>query len=57
MADLGILGILHLLAVIYAAVQIWGSSADQGKKIIWTLIVAIFPLVGLILWFFVGPKK
>ena len=57
MGDLGIWGILHLLAVIYAAVQIWGSSADQGKKIIWTLVVANFPLLGLIIWFFAGPKK
>ena len=55
MGDLGIWGIVHLLLVIYAAVQIWGSSAEQNKKIIWTLIVAIFPLVGLIIWFLVGP--
>jgi hypothetical protein len=53
--DLGILGILHLFIVIYAAIQIWNSSADQAKKLIWILVVAIFPVVGLIIWFFVGP--
>jgi len=41
--------------VIYAAVQIFGSSADTKKKIIWIVIVALFPLVGLIVWLFIGP--
>lgn len=55
MGDLGIWGIIHLALVVYAALQIFNSSADTVKKIIWVLIVAIFPLVGLIIWFFVGP--
>ena len=55
MGDLGIWGIVHLLLVIYAAIQIWNSSADEAKKLIWILVVAVFPLVGLIVWFFAGP--
>lgn len=55
MGDLGIWGIIHLALVIYAAIQIINSSADTVKKLIWILIVAIFPLVGLIVWFFMGP--
>ena len=55
MGDLGFLGIIHLALVIYAAIQIFNSSADTGKKAIWVLIVAVFPLVGLIIWFFMGP--
>jgi hypothetical protein len=55
MGDLGIFGIIHLALVIYAALQIFNSSADTIKKIIWIVIVAIFPLVGLIVWFFIGP--
>jgi hypothetical protein len=55
MGDLGIWGIIHLALVIYAAIQIFNSSADTGKKAIWVLIVAVFPLVGLIIWFFMGP--
>ena len=55
MGDLGIFGIVHLLLVIYAGIQIWNSSADQTKKLIWILVVAIFPLLGLIVWFFAGP--
>ena len=55
MGELGIWGIIHLALVIYAAIRIFNSSADTVKKLIWVLIVAIFPLVGLIVWFFVGP--
>jgi hypothetical protein len=55
MENLGILSLIHLGLLIYAAIQIFGSSADTMKKIIWVVIVAIFPLVGLIVWFFIGP--
>ena len=55
MGDLGFLGLIHLAVVIYAAIQIFNSSADTVKKLIWILIVAVFPLVGLIIWYFMGP--
>ena len=55
MGNLGFWGLVHLVLVVYAAIQIIGSSADNVKKIIWFLIVLVFPLVGLIVWFFIGP--
>ena len=55
MSDLGFWPLIHLALVIYALVQIFGSSADMGRKVIWTVIVALFPLVGMIIWFFIGP--
>ena len=55
MGDLGIWGIIHLVLVVYAALQIINSSADTVKKVLWVVIVAVFPLVGLIVWFFIGP--
>ena len=55
MGELGVFGIIHLVLVVYAALQIINSSVDTVKKIIWILIVAVFPLVGLIVWFFIGP--
>lgn len=55
MGDLGIFGIIHLALVIYAAIKIFDSSADTVKKIVWILIVGLFPLVGLIIWYFAGP--
>lgn len=55
MENLGFFGLIHLAVVIYALIQIWGSRSGGGSKIFWTVIVALFPLVGLIIWFLVGP--
>jgi len=55
MDKLGFWGIIHLVLVVYAAVQILDSSADTVKKVIWIAVVAAFPLVGLIVWFLIGP--
>jgi len=55
MGELGVWGLIHLALVIYAAIKILDSSADVVKKVIWILVVAMFPLVGLIVWFFIGP--
>ncbi len=55
MGDLGFWGLIHLGIVIYAAIQIWNSSAEELKKFFWIAIVAVFPVVGLIVWFLVGP--
>ena len=56
MGEFGLLGLVHLGLLIYAGIQIFGSSADDMKKIIiWVVIVALLPVVGLIAWFLIGP--
>ena len=53
----GILGIIHLGLVIWAAVSILGSSAPQLHKVLWILLVLVFPVIGLIIWLLAGPKS
>jgi Phospholipase_D-nuclease N-terminal len=55
MSDLGFWPLIHLALVIYALIKIFDSNADMGRKIIWTVIVALFPLVGMIVWYLIGP--
>ena len=55
MNELGVFGIIHLAIVIYALLQIFGSSATTGNKILWVFIVAIFPVFGVIIWYLMGP--
>ncbi|WP_083917282.1 PLDc N-terminal domain-containing protein [Thiomicrorhabdus arctica] len=50
------LGILHLIIAVWAILSIFKSGASTLSKIIWALIVLIFPIVGLIIWFVAGPK-
>jgi hypothetical protein len=37
-------------------VNVFQSSADTGKKVLWTVLVIILPVLGFILWYFLGPK-
>jgi hypothetical protein len=55
MGELGFWALIHLALVVYALVQIFGSNADTGSKILWIVVVGLFPLVGLIIWFLAGP--
>ena len=51
-----LLGILILAADIWAIINIFQSSVSNEKKLLWILVVAILPVLGLILWFFLGPR-
>ena len=52
----GIFGLLILIADVWAIVNILQSRADTGAKVIWTVVVLLLPLLGFILWYFLGPK-
>jgi hypothetical protein len=53
----GIGGLIILIADIYAIVMILQSSAKSIEKLIWSLVVFLLPLIGLIVWYFAGPGK
>lgn len=53
----GILGLLLLIAIVYALIQIVQSSASTGRKVLWSVLVLVFPLIGVIIWFFIGPRE
>jgi len=55
--DYSFFGLLILIGDIWAIVNILKSSASNGTKILWVVVVALLPLVGLILWFFMGPRS
>ena len=52
----GLWGLLILAGDIWAIINIFQSSASNEKKLIWTLVVVLLPLLGLILWYFLGPR-
>lgn len=53
----GIVGLLILVGDIWAIINIFQSSASNEKKLIWILAVVLLPLLGLILWFLLGPRN
>jgi hypothetical protein len=52
----GIIGLLILVGDIWALINIFQSSASNEKKLLWALVVILLPLLGLILWYFLGPR-
>lgn len=52
-----IFGLIVLALDIWAIVNIVGSPASTGAKILWTLLIIILPIVGFIIWFFAGPRS
>jgi hypothetical protein len=49
-------GLVVLIADIWAIVNILQSTADTAKKVVWTVVVIVLPVLGFILWFFLGPR-
>lgn len=52
----GLFGLVVLIADVWAIVNVFQSGADTGKKVLWTVLVIILPVLGFILWYFLGPK-
>jgi hypothetical protein len=37
-------------------VKIIQSNASTGSKVLWTVLILLLPVLGLILWLLFGPK-
>ncbi len=53
----GLWGLLVLAGDIWAVINIVQSSVSNERKLIWILVVVLLPLLGLILWYFLGPRE
>jgi succinate dehydrogenase/fumarate reductase cytochrome b subunit len=52
----GLWGVLILAADIWAILNIFQSGASNEKKALWTVLVLLLPVLGLILWYLLGPR-
>jgi succinate dehydrogenase/fumarate reductase cytochrome b subunit len=53
----GIGGLIVLVADVWAIINVLQSGADTTKKVIWTVLIILLPVLGFVLWFFLGPKS
>jgi Phospholipase_D-nuclease N-terminal len=53
----GVWGLLVLIADVWAIINIIQSRATTGMKVLWVVIVILLPVLGVILWYFLGPKN
>lgn len=52
----GLLGLIILIADVYAIVKTIQSSATTGMKVLWVVVILVLPVVGLLLWLLFGPR-
>jgi hypothetical protein len=52
----GLGGIIHLALCIYGGYSVLTSSVDTPKKIAWVLLIVWLPIIGFLIWAFLGPR-
>lgn len=52
-----IFGVVIFALDVWAIASIINTNESTTTKIIWIALVAILPVVGLIIWWFAGPKS
>jgi hypothetical protein len=52
----GLFGLIILILNVYAIVKIVQSNAGTGAKVAWIVVILLLPVLGLLLWLFLGPK-
>jgi hypothetical protein len=49
-----LLGILILILDIIAVVSVIGGSSSVERKILWTVLIVLLPVVGMVLYYLLG---
>lgn len=52
----GVCTLLLIIVDIWAIVKISNSRASTVSKLLWGVLVFAFPVGGLLIWYFAGPK-
>ena len=52
----GLIGLLILVADVWAILNVFQSSESTGTKALWIVLVLVLPMLGFIIWYFAGPK-
>jgi hypothetical protein len=53
----GLIGLIILIADIWAIVNVLGSPASTGTKVLWVIVILLLPVIGLIAWLLMGPRS
>ena len=52
----GPIGLLILIADIYAIVQVVQSGTGTFSKVLWILLILFLPVLGFLIWLIFGPR-
>ena len=52
----GLIGLIILIIDVWAIIKVVQSGAGTGAKVLWVVLILVLPLLGLLLWYLMGPK-
>ena len=52
----GLIGLLVLIADIWAILNVFASRASIGAKLVWLVVILVLPVLGLLIWLLAGPR-
>ena len=52
----GLISLVILILDIVAIIDVLKSAMSTGKKVLWIILILILPVIGLLLYFFIGRK-
>jgi len=52
-----LLGVVVFVLDVIALVSLLKSGVDSGTKILWALLIILLPVLGMILYFLMGPGR
>ncbi|SDW82616.1 PLDc N-terminal domain-containing protein [Litoreibacter albidus] len=56
------MGLSPLLGLVVFALDVWAialiinTRIETAQKVIWILLILFLPVIGLLIWYFAGPK-
>lgn len=51
-----ILGLIIFALDVWAIATIFNSKIETPQKVMWIAIVLLLPIIGFVIWYFVGPR-
>lgn len=54
--EIGLLGLIWLIIVVWAIVRTAQARVGLVVRVLWILILIVFPVIGFLFWLFLGPK-
>ncbi|NWC83588.1 PLDc_N domain-containing protein [Pseudomonas putida] len=52
----GLVGLVILALDIWAILNVIKSGREVGVKVLWILLIALLPVIGLVIWAIAGPR-
>ncbi|MBY6204920.1 PLDc N-terminal domain-containing protein [Halomonas denitrificans] len=54
--EFGLLGLIWLIILVWAIVKTAQARVGLVVRVLWILILLVFPVIGFLFWLFLGPK-